>query len=208
MQDLNTINTLLEVKALLEERGTVFVRWSNGPAEDARYGWVSRNHQTGAVEPGLSVDTIHAHYSDHQILRAITQYRFIGGPVCYLLTGEINGKGSDREDTLTACTPLALVGTALSCTSIEDKHIVRLSGAVGCAQKRLVKVTDYYAIDSIQESIECNLAAIELLNDGASWSSVSRMYKDAHTAVIPRKPWGKQLGWRGIAAKIRDDINP
>lgn len=116
---LPVIDSLDALCALVRER-PVCVRFSDGPDADARRGWRSWNHQTGAAERGLSVNNLRSRYGTVAhgdcgfVAQQLREYAALSlGGTGYLLTGEECGRGSDNEPLLADCRPLAIVGPNL-----------------------------------------------------------------------------------------------
>ena len=104
---MTTLRTLDQVIAVVEDhaaRGVpVFVRWSSGPARDRRMGGVSRNHVTGRVECGLSVNGLLSDVLPNDrghIAARLIEYRAFSAGSAWLLTGTVAGRGSDNEPCL------------------------------------------------------------------------------------------------------------
>lgn len=111
------IATLADLFALVDDhvaRGEqIYIRYSDGPDSDRTYG-ASRNHATGQMEPGLSVNNLigrHAPFTRGEVARQVREHFAFCGPICYLLTGEEVGRGSDNEPCLDVDTwrPVGLV---------------------------------------------------------------------------------------------------
>lgn len=120
MQTLTTFADLVALVAQTEQSGQpVFVRWSRGPQLDCRAGWVSRNHQTGQAEAGLSVNSVtDVKYgvlttTPARIAQQVTEYSYLRlGTTSiqpWLLTGTICGWGSDGEPLVCDVQPVAWI---------------------------------------------------------------------------------------------------
>lgn len=93
---MRRITTRDDLNTVIATASPLYVRVSRGPDADRRAGR-SRNHQTGQVEAGLSVNRVTS-------WRSVTEYVYllIGQPQArvWLLTGEECGRGSDGEPLL------------------------------------------------------------------------------------------------------------
>lgn len=120
---MQTIATLAELEALINQTPNLYVRWSHGPEADAANGWVSRNwcrqdvyddegqvigyNDEGYEEDGLSVASVLS-------AAAIVRWRGeVHGETCYLLTGREVGLCSDGEPLITSPEPIAYVADSL-----------------------------------------------------------------------------------------------
>jgi hypothetical protein len=87
---------------LLQEHGTVYIRWSKSPYADARRGY-SLNHASKSAEAGLSVMPLHLSDlqtgGDTELSFYAFDYAF-AGPVASIWTGEVVGRGGDNEPLL------------------------------------------------------------------------------------------------------------
>ena len=112
MPVLKRIHDIAEVVRQRQAAGQqIFVRYSRGPAADAKSGYRSRDHQTGAVHPGLSVEIVSgprslADYS-HLLVKGLP------GTRCWLLAGTVVGRDTDNACLLTDIEPVAWVADDL-----------------------------------------------------------------------------------------------
>lgn len=171
-----TVETIEQVRELMLE-GPVFVRWSGGPDADADMGWVSKNHQNGDLEPGLSVNDLPDDSNDYEVLQRITEYRFGGLPVCYLCKGTVAGLGSDGEPCLSDVEVLAIVGEGLTHATIEQKEKIRLNTAIQKEQQRLERITDRIAIRGTVEDLLLYRRQLAALEAGEPWAWGVEKYK-------------------------------
>jgi hypothetical protein len=108
------LETLSEVADLVQVLTPVYVRYSAGP--DADRAAVSRDHESGCLMPGLSVNpmTPEAWWTrpvEHWVARQLNQYAhlMVRDRFPWLLTGEISGRGPDCEPLLVSITPVASI---------------------------------------------------------------------------------------------------
>jgi hypothetical protein len=92
----------------------LYVRFSAGPVADAAT--VSRDHESGCLLPGLSVNPLNpepwwGRQLEHWLARQLCQYAHLLAPDRYpwALTGEIAGRGPDCEPLLVATTAVASI---------------------------------------------------------------------------------------------------
>ncbi len=124
---MKTLRTLDQVVALAQaaatEGQTVFCRYSVGPAADARSGYRSRDHASGALHAGLSVNALtHLDVAGGTerawIVQQLAEYAFMSrqglrGTRCWLMTGTECGRGADNEPLVRDITPLACVSPSV-----------------------------------------------------------------------------------------------
>jgi len=115
--DLPTLEDLAAIVALVERHGDLYLRYSRGPASDAKDGH-SRDYESGLELPGLSVTVVSpepwwTRPVEEWVARRICKYDELDDEERYpwLLTGELVGLGPDHEPLLQAVHPLARVGT-------------------------------------------------------------------------------------------------
>ena len=96
----------------------LYVRVSRGPAADRST--VSRDHESGCVLPGLSVNPLSPEPwwdrpLEHWIARQLFQYAHLADDesFAWLLTGEVSGRGPDCEPLLVAVRPVAVLDVAV-----------------------------------------------------------------------------------------------
>lgn len=113
------LRSLADVAQLVELVSPLYVRFSAGPMGDAAT--VSRDHESGCLLPGLSVNPLTPEpwwdrQLEHWLARQLCQYAHLQSPERFpwALTGEIVGRGPD-------CEPL-LVGTR-AVASIDGRVI-------------------------------------------------------------------------------------
>jgi Family of unknown function (DUF6098) len=124
---LPTIGTLAELARLVERdphRGSLYVRWSHGPAEDlagpGRGRQTSRDALTGVVLPGLSANPLHVEpwWGDRSVrlwvARRLYDYRHLRdqrGPGVrpWVLIGRQIGRGPDNEPLVVCRRPVAWI---------------------------------------------------------------------------------------------------
>ncbi|MGC5166065.1 DUF6098 family protein [Luteimicrobium sp. DT211] len=112
------MDSLAQAVRLVERsRETLYVRVSGGPAVDRCT--VSRDHESGCVLPGLSVNPLSPEPwwdrpVEHWVARQLTQYAHLAddGSFAWLLTGEVSGRGPDCEPLLVAVRPVAVLEDA------------------------------------------------------------------------------------------------
>lgn len=108
------LETLAEVAELVQILAPVYVRFSAGPEADRVT--VSRDHESGCVMPGLSVNpmTPEAWWTrpvEHWVARQLNQYAhlMVRDRFPWLLTGEVSAHGPDCEPLLVCVTPVASI---------------------------------------------------------------------------------------------------
>jgi hypothetical protein len=108
------LRTLADVKELVEAITPLYVRFSAGPVADAAT--VSRDHESGCLLPGLSVNPLTPEpwwdrKLEHWLARQLCQYAHLLAPDRYpwALTGEIAGRGPDCEPLLVGTTTVATI---------------------------------------------------------------------------------------------------
>ena len=90
------ITTIKEIRDLGAGQ-RIHVRWSDWTPEEEH---ASYNHQTAEQECGLSASLLDMEDGDADLLRGIKQYGFGGATHCWIITGDIAGRGSDNERCL------------------------------------------------------------------------------------------------------------
>jgi hypothetical protein len=174
---LKTLKTISAVRAAALSAGAeVFVRWSRGPAADAKMGWISKNHANGRYEAGLSVNPLDLD-SDYELLSFIAEYEFLGHPVCYLVAGERVGRGSDGEPVIANCRPVARIHASLVWTK-EQLELLRLREAVAFEEGAAAK----FAASGCATTIWCAArrlatarAQVAALEAGEPWDVVRKI---------------------------------
>jgi Family of unknown function (DUF6098) len=124
---LPTVGTLAELARLVEgdpHRGSLYVRWSHGPAEDLadprRSRQTSRDALTGVVLPGLSANPLRVEpwWGDRSarlwVARRLYDYRHLRdqrGPGVrpWVLIGRQIGRGPDNEPLVVCRRPVAWI---------------------------------------------------------------------------------------------------
>ena len=106
--------SLGEVAQLVQALSPLYVRFSAGPVADAAT--VSRDHESGCLLPGLSVNPLTPEpwwdrKLEHWLARQLCQYAHLLTPDRYpwALTGEIAGRGPDCEPLLVGTTAVATI---------------------------------------------------------------------------------------------------
>lgn len=112
------LRSLADVAELVEVISPAYVRFSAGPAADRST--VSRDHESGCLLPGLSVNPLTPEPwwdrpLEHWLARQLCQYAHLMTPERYpwVLTGEVAGRGPDCEPLLVRSTPLARVSRSV-----------------------------------------------------------------------------------------------
>lgn len=108
------VGSLAELAELVEALSQLYVRFSAGPVADAAT--VSRDHESGCLLPGLSVNPLTPEpwwdrQVEHWLARQLCQYAHLLTPERFpwALTGEIVGRGPDCEPLLAGTTPAASI---------------------------------------------------------------------------------------------------
>lgn len=111
---LPRLRSLAEVAELVAVVRPLYVRFSGGPDQDRST--VSRDHESGCLLPGLSVNPMNPEPwwdrpVEHWVARQLCQYAHLLTPERYpwLLTGEIAGRGPDCEPLLVDVVPAASI---------------------------------------------------------------------------------------------------
>lgn len=115
--DLPTVEDLTAIVELIERHGVLFLRYSKGPASDAKEGR-SRDYESGLELPGLSVTVVSpepwwTRPVEEWVARRICKYDELDDEERYswLLTGQPVGFGPDHEPLLQKARPVARVGS-------------------------------------------------------------------------------------------------
>jgi hypothetical protein len=108
------LRSLAEVAELVVAVSPLYVRFSEGPVTDAAT--VSRDHESGCLLPGLSVNPLTPEpwwdrRLEHWLARQLCQYAHLLTPdrFPWALTGEIAGRGPDCEPLLVGTTAVATI---------------------------------------------------------------------------------------------------
>ncbi|MCA5893995.1 DUF6098 family protein [Isoptericola sp. NEAU-Y5] len=116
--DMVHLRSLAEVAELVRLTAPLYVRFSAGPEADVTTR--SRDHESGCVLPGLSVNPLSPEPwwdrpLEHWLARQLYQYAHLMTPERFpwVLTGEIAGRGPDCEPLLVRTTPVASVDRAV-----------------------------------------------------------------------------------------------
>lgn len=104
---VKVIKSLEEIRSL---PGDVYVRWSRSTKLDTERGYSLRFGRE--PEAGLSACYIDKSWDDWRILRQLQEYSFLGG-VCWIITGEVVGRGGDNEPLLRNIVCLGKIGQEL-----------------------------------------------------------------------------------------------
>lgn len=111
---LPRLRSLAEVAELVAVVHPLYVRFSGGPDQDRST--VSRDHESGCLLPGLSVNPMNPEPwwdrpVEHWVARQLCQYAHLMTPERFpwLLTGEVVGRGPDCEPLLVDVVPAASV---------------------------------------------------------------------------------------------------
>ncbi len=111
---MDKVASLDELAALAVARAPLYVRFSAGPDADASE--ESRDHESGCVLPGLSVNPLNPEpWFDrpplHWVARQLVQYAHLeeAGRYAWVLTGREVGRGPDCEPLLADVDPVARV---------------------------------------------------------------------------------------------------
>jgi hypothetical protein len=108
------LRSLAEVRELVEAVSPLYVRFSAGPVADAAT--VSRDHESGCLLPGLSVNPLTPEpwwdrEVEHWLARQLCQYAhlLVSDRYPWALTGAIAGRGPDCEPLLVGTTAVASI---------------------------------------------------------------------------------------------------
>ncbi|WP_125776636.1 DUF6098 family protein [Antribacter gilvus] len=127
--DAPTLRSLSEVAELATAVVPLYVRFSGGPDADREV--VSRDHESGCLLPGLSVNPLTAEPwwdrpVDHWVARQLCQYAHLmtEDRFPWLLTGTMAGRGPDCEPLLVDVTAVALLDRTVVTEAEELYHRV------------------------------------------------------------------------------------
>jgi hypothetical protein len=108
------LRSVAEVAELAGVVAPLYVRFSGGPEADASM--ASRDHESGCVLPGLSVNPLNPETwwdrpLEHWVARQLCQYAHLMTPERFpwLLTGTVVGHGPDCEPLLVDTSPVASI---------------------------------------------------------------------------------------------------
>ena len=113
---MKKIKNLEELKALIDEKGTLYIRYSANINGDCKRGY-STNHANGQSEMGLSVenlvnpDGIFDYHDSEYLAMQVSSYGYLGEQA-YILTGDYVGRGSDNEPMIEYAAVVAQMSTA------------------------------------------------------------------------------------------------
>jgi len=114
LDDLPRLRDLAEVAELVSVVSPLYVRFSGGPDSDRAT--VSRDHESGCLLPGLSVNPMNPEPwwdrpVEHWVARQLCQYAHLmtAERSPWLLTGELAGRGPDCEPLLVDVEPAASI---------------------------------------------------------------------------------------------------
>jgi hypothetical protein len=118
LDGLPRLRSLAEVTELVGVVRPLYVRFSGGPDQDRTQ--VSRDHESGCLLPGLSVNPMNPEPwwdrpVEHWVARQLCQYAHLMTPdrFPWLLTGEIAGRGPDCEPLVVDVSPAASIDPAV-----------------------------------------------------------------------------------------------
>jgi hypothetical protein len=130
------LRSLADVAQLVEAVSPLYVRFSAGPVADAAT--VSRDHESGCLLPGLSVNPLTPEpwwdrQIEHWLARQLCQYAHLMAPDRYpwALTGEIAGRGPDCEPLLVGTTAVASIDRSVVDEAAQLYAEVFRPGATG-----------------------------------------------------------------------------
>lgn len=130
------LRRLAEVAELVEAVSPLYVRFSGGPVVDAAT--VSRDHESGCLLPGLSVNPLTPEpwwdrKLEHWLARQLCQYAHLLAPDRYpwALTGKIAGRGPDCEPLLVNTTAVATIDQSVVDEAAETYEREFHAGADG-----------------------------------------------------------------------------
>lgn len=123
---------IINLDQIRNSEGRIYVRWSQSIDKDQKRGY-SLAYGTSA-EAGLSCCEIDRCAEDWRIVRQLTEYKYICGGTCWIITGDVVGTGEDNEPLLANVEVLGKASAAL--TDLEwrqmelDEDIARLEKAI------------------------------------------------------------------------------
>lgn len=124
------VQSLAEVRALVEQHGPLYVRWSRGPEFDMKPGAVSKDYQSGKRHQGLSAVRIDADMPDSVLYRMLRDYGYLrskknpAGP--HLYAGKTVGRDSDNADSITPTQYLGSLSDDFVSFIDDDENLRRL----------------------------------------------------------------------------------
>lgn len=127
MTDLPTLTRLADLVAVVDRDAVVYLRYSPGPEADARH--PSRDHESGLLMPGVSVNPLAAPkwwtlpLADW-VARSVCQYlrELDEGARPWVLTGRVVDVGPDNEPLLVDVEPIAWLSDELLAQARERYH--------------------------------------------------------------------------------------
>jgi len=175
---MTTATTIQQIREMGQGR-EIFIRYTRSIKHDRGSGYVSRNHQTGQTEAGLSVNHIPTDAPDDALLNALTEYRlYLLDPdmTAYICTGTFCGRGSDGEPLIVNVQPLAYVDKDLLAMPVEEIEALRLARRIAEETERLTRITDRIAIQQTEELRAVYQTQLDALKSGRRWyDDVERM---------------------------------
>lgn len=147
-----TIKSLDQIKNI---EGKVYVRWSKSIAKDKKRGY-SLAYGTSA-EAGLSCCEITKEAEgwegeDWRLIRQLTEYKWICGGTCWIITGEVVGTGEDNEPLLANVEVIGKASPAL--TNLEWRQM-ELDKDIAAREEGLAsgRITDAIARKIAEKSL-------------------------------------------------------
>ena len=129
-----TIKSLKQIRGL---EGRVFVRWSQSVAKDQKRGY-SLAYGTSA-EAGLSCCELDKGGEDYKIIRQLTEYKYICGGHCWIITGDVVGSGSDNEPLLAN---IEVIGKASAKLTDLEYRQIELDQDIASLESKLATTTN------------------------------------------------------------------
>lgn len=147
---MKIINSLAEVRKILDAKGNVFVRWSGGPKYDMKPGAKSRDYQSGELHDGLSALQIDADFEPSQIARYIRDYSYLRGGgyknnAPHLYVGRSVGKDSDGAPTIQPEEYIGTISDKIVAFIDEESSVDRLSLMEQISNGK--KALEYYKVN-------------------------------------------------------------
>ena len=169
MRTITSLDEVIEMAQAMHAAGqTLYVRYSKGPAVDAKGGNRSRNHATGEIHGGLSVNALTDHEYEPStdrgwIIQQLAEYSFMvlqggRGTRCWLLTGTPCGRGADNELVVEDVAAVAYVAPAV----VDAASVAYMA-------------------------VEDRASAIRHMRDRIGFSAFERMPEDEREAAITRR---------------------
>jgi len=147
-----TIKSLDQIRNI---EGRVYVRWSKSIAKDKKRGYSLAYGTT--PESGLSCGEITKDAegwegADWRLIEQLTEYKYLCGGTCWIITGDEIGTGEDNEPLLTN---VEVIGKASADLTSLDGRLMYLDRYIAAKEASLAsdRITDAIAKKIAEESL-------------------------------------------------------